>query len=266
MSQAGSYKANEFSNLSTELERLKKQALTFQKLEVSVLRDWVGVQKTHSLLEVGCGPGFITPALVDLVSEGRVVACDTSRELLEIAKSQKISAPKKGLEFLLSEGDALPADKNSMDFAYLRFVMQHVPNNENLLAQVLSVLSPGGKACLLDTDDGLNIHYPKSELLEQIVHDSQKKQSEKGGDRFAGRSLGVKMAQMGYRNIRTKIVQFTPSDLPFAALATIAFGFKAELCGLKSDLMKWIQDNDQKSKDGAVFISAGAVVAVGEKG
>lgn len=266
MSGVGSYNSNEFKNLSNELERLKKQALSFQKLETTLLRDWAGIKSTDSLLEVGCGPGFITPVLIELVREGRLTACDTNEEFLKLARTQQMTAPVQGLDFLLSNGTTIPVQDGSHTASYLRFVMQHVPNNENLLKEVSRCLTIGGKICLLDTDDGLNIHFPADELLSEIKNKSQEIQSKKGGDRFAGRSLSRKLSQSGFTKIKTKIVQMTPTDLPFSALANIAFGFKAELCGLKNELLEWIKENEPKAQSGQLFLSAGAVVAIGEKG
>lgn len=262
---AGSYDVDPLQKEATEIDRLRKQAQSLHRFEGSVLRD-SGLASTHRVLEVGCGPGFLTPLLCQMAIDGSVTACDTNPDLLAICRSQNLTAPKGGLHTALSEADSIPVANGSQDFAYLRFVLQHAPARQAVLREVLRSLDVYGIVCVLDSDDGLVIQHPEDIFVTNLLKEAQQKQSEKGGDRFIGRKAGALLAEAGFVDVKTRVISFTAADLPFPLLARILLGFKSDLCGRAEETGAWIRQMERKVERGEYFLSGGVVLTTGRKG
>ena len=86
-------------------------------------------------LDVGCGEGRVMAALRDVGAE--VVGCDGSPVLLQLARRH---APVVRCE-LPELGWARPA---SFDGAFLSLVLEHLPDEAEMLAQAARVVRPGG--------------------------------------------------------------------------------------------------------------------------
>lgn len=266
MSDRGSYNIATMSSRDSELARLRTQAERLYPLESKLLKEWGGLKESHRVLEVGCGPGFLTPLLCKLASQGQVTSCDTSNELLEICRQQKMDHPKFGFKAVRSTSDKLPLDDKSQDFAYLRFVLQHAPERMQLLSDIQRTLDENGTVCVLDTDDGLNIQHPENQFVTDLIKDAQKLQAGRGGDRFVGRKVSGYLNELGYTDIQNRVLNFTTADLPFAILAKISLGFKSDLCGRREELEAWIKQTEPLATTGRFFLSAGVVLTIGKKG
>lgn len=265
MTKTGSYQIDEIKNLENELKRLEVQAQLMKPLEVKLLKE-TGLLPDFNVLEVGCGPGFITSILCELASDGQVFATDTDEKLLELCRKRITKPPRKGfLAINSSKENALEDLKSSIDYSYLRFVLQHVPEKEVILSEIYNVLKPKGIICALDSDDGLVIQYPEDDFVKNLLSEARDKQSLKGGDRFIGRKIPSLFAKAGFINIQTRILNFTNKDIPFSILARILFGFKSELIGKRNEMEEWIKKTEPQIKSGDYFLSGGVILTTAQK-
>lgn len=264
MAPEGSYKLDSVSDGNRELTRLEQQSQVLRELERRMLCD-AGLRSDHRVLEVGCGPGFVTSLLCELASDGEVLATDTDGKLLALCEKNVVRRPKLGLSTLLVQGTALPLPASRVDFAYLRFVLQHVPERKELLAEVHRALADDGTICALDSDDGLVLHYPEDPMISDMLSQAQETQSRMGGDRLVGRKLGAQLREAGFADVRSKVLTFTASDLPFELLARILLGFKLELSGRRAELDPWIASTRARVASGEFFLAAGIVLSVARK-
>lgn len=102
-----------------------------------------------SLLDVGCGTGF----LIDLLSKqrpARYVGLDLSEKMLEVARGKAIA----GATFVVGTADRLPFDDNSFDVVTCSQSFHHYPYPDKAMAEVYRVLKPGGLYILSDTGIG----------------------------------------------------------------------------------------------------------------
>lgn len=265
MSKSGSYQINHLSDQKNEFNRLAAQAQLMKPLEVKILKE-SGLLPEFNILEIGCGPGFITSILCELTSDGQIFATDNDETLLEICRQNIKKPPKKGLTLInSSKPNSLEVLKSKIDFGYLRFVLQHVPEKEIILNEVYKALRPEGIICALDSDDGLVIQHPEDEFIRTILSEAQKTQSTKGGDRLIGRKIPSLFSQTGFRNIQTRVLNFTSKDIPFPILARILFGFKSELVGKRNEMEEWIQKTEPQIKSGKYFLSGGVILTTALK-
>lgn len=102
------------------------------------------------VLDVGCGTGAAAAAARSRLSaEGRVVAVDVNRYMLDVAR--ELLADRPGAAPVdVREGDAraLPLRDHSIDVVVCANTLQFVPERAKACAQMARVLRPGGRAAV----------------------------------------------------------------------------------------------------------------------
>ena len=99
------------------------------------------------MLEVGCGPGYFTPALIEAVPSGHVVMFDLQAEMLAMA------AARVGATATALQGDAtkLPLRSQSFDAVVVVLMLGEVPDRNGCLSEIRRVLRPGGIVLLAES-------------------------------------------------------------------------------------------------------------------
>ena len=102
------------------------------------LLDSANVSAQMSVLDVGCGPGYVSAAAAE---RGAVpTGLDFSKEMIGIASRM---FPK--IEFREGDAQNLPFDNASFDRVVANFSLLHVANPERAMAEANRVLKPGGR-------------------------------------------------------------------------------------------------------------------------
>ena len=92
-----------------------------------------------SILEVGSGAGANLEICLEKNSK-RIVACDISDKLLNLAKSRL----NKKCEFILIDGESIPLDNDEINSSFTVTVLQHISNEKmlkNLISEICRVTS-----------------------------------------------------------------------------------------------------------------------------
>ncbi|KAK4503293.1 hypothetical protein PRZ48_006721 [Zasmidium cellare] len=137
------------------------------------------IQKTHHILDIGCGPGTITTGFARYATEGRIVGVDFSEGVVEkaraLAAEAKIPAEGPG-SVTFQHGDVLkqlPFDNEIFDIVYCSQLFGHLPPPDQplkALNEIRRVLKKGG---ILATRDGSAQHfYPSSLNLDKLWGDN----------------------------------------------------------------------------------------------
>ena len=111
---ASSYDADRYVGAAPELERLRTQALAAWPVEAR----WLGAHGLSDgmqLLDVGCGPGFVSEQLAALNPAGQTVGLEPDPRLADLAESLFAPCPGLALHRGSLERNHLPED--SFDFA-----------------------------------------------------------------------------------------------------------------------------------------------------
>jgi 2-polyprenyl-6-hydroxyphenyl methylase / 3-demethylubiquinone-9 3-methyltransferase len=122
---------------------------TLQNLVPARFREFdrVTTWQRKSVLDLGCGGGFMAEALA---TRGAIVtAIDPASAAIDIANRH---AAEQGLaiRYLVGQGEALPLADGSMDCVVCVDVLEHVADLGKVLDEVKRVLKPGGQF-LFDT-------------------------------------------------------------------------------------------------------------------
>lgn len=95
---------------------------------------------TSTLLDVACGPGFITAALRDSGSNVTVVGADLSTEMLKVARQLN-----PGARFEQADAEAMPFPDESFDTVSCNFGLLHFSDPPRAIAEAARVLRHGGR-------------------------------------------------------------------------------------------------------------------------
>lgn len=110
--------------------------------QMRIVRDWLNAsgRRDLSILEVGCGAGWLTPHLAPY---GRVTATDLSDEVLTEA-SRRIPDVK----FVAGDFFDLQFPEASFDYIISLEVLSHVVDQPAFMAKIASLLRPNGELLL----------------------------------------------------------------------------------------------------------------------
>ena len=102
------------------------------------LLDAAEVTRNKSVLDVGCGPGYVAAAAAERGATSR--GLDFSREMVAIAQKM---FPR--IEFCEGDAQNLPFTDATFDRVLANFALLHVSEPERACAAAFRVLKPGGK-------------------------------------------------------------------------------------------------------------------------
>jgi ubiquinone/menaquinone biosynthesis C-methylase UbiE len=110
----------------------------------------VGTAPDARVLEIGCGPGYFSPALAASVTPGRLVVADLQREMLDLATTRLDS---KGLRADPVQADAtrLPLRSAAFDVVVVILMLGEIPDRDACIHEVRRVLRDGGIAFFAET-------------------------------------------------------------------------------------------------------------------
>ena len=102
-------------------------------------------------IDLGCGPGYFTLPLAELVGEtGQVIAVDVQQEMLDkVRERAELAGLASRIRFVRPDADGLGA-VGPADFALAFWMVHEVPDRLPFLRQVHDSLKPGGRLLLAE--------------------------------------------------------------------------------------------------------------------
>lgn len=112
------------------------------------------VRPGNTALDVGCGPGALIGALIELLGAGAVRGCDPSASFVaECARRHP------GVDVRLGRAEAIPFDDASFDRGLAQLVLHFVSDPVRAATELRRVVRPAGTvaACVWDFADGMEM-------------------------------------------------------------------------------------------------------------
>ena len=137
-----------FGTHDAELARLGLQHCVWRPDVTDAWRR-AGFTTGQTILDLGCGPGFLTLDLAEIVGPtGKIIGLDRSQDFLDHLDRE---AKGKGLENISTHCVNLDTDevpRMELDAAYARWLFAFLQNPKRLLEQVVKNLKKGGVVVL----------------------------------------------------------------------------------------------------------------------
>lgn len=175
-----------------------------------------GFRAGHTLVDLGCGPGYATTDLAGIAGpRGRAIGFDRSRRFLDAA-----AARARGLGLANAEFHELDLDEQALpvrgaDGAWSRWVYAFVRDPRAVLAKAAAALKPGGVMVLHEYCDYRAWRLaPRRAEFEWFVGEVMASWREHGGEPDIGLELPRWLAELGFevRELRPIIEAVRPDD------------------------------------------------------
>ncbi|CAN5158119.1 hypothetical protein BH18ACT12_BH18ACT12_24180 [soil metagenome] len=190
--------------MDAELARLEAQAANLWPKESAVLRRQ-GLPSDAHVLEVGCGPGFVTERLLDLLPDGSVTAIDNDPEMVALARRRL--GGFENVEIREAPVTASGFPPATFDAATARLVFQHLPDPQSALAELRRVLRPGARLFITDIDNGWELLLePEPPHLDKVTAAFDRLRGDRGGATRIGRRLPRLLADAGFTELMLEAV------------------------------------------------------------
>ena len=129
------------------------------------LIDQINIERGATILDLGCGTGYLTKVLSERVGpDGKVVAVDPDRERLKIAR-EKYSA--QNIEYIQADDKTFPSDH--YDIVFCNTVIHWIHDKEALYKRVCKNLKPGGQFAFSTPDGSLPVPAIGKKLFDKLL-------------------------------------------------------------------------------------------------
>ncbi|MFN0008885.1 MAG: class I SAM-dependent methyltransferase [Planctomycetota bacterium] len=255
-----------------ELDRLRFQHEVWGGKTRAFL-DRIGVKPGLRVLDLGCGPGFVTFELAERVGAGgEVVALDESPRWIEHVEGEIRRLGVSNVRAVRSRIQEADFETESFDLVFARWVLSFLPSPGDVVARLSRCLAVGGAFAFQDYNhEGVSL-FPESEGFRAIVRATRAMYAQSGGDTWvAGRTGAIfRKAGLETESVVPNVICGGPDSPAFrwAGLFFPHFSVAMEQKGLltaaerRQFLAEWAareQDPD------ALFFSPIVVDAIGRK-
>ncbi len=135
----------------------------------SELLDGLGLGDGDTLVDVGCGPGFLTFPAAEIVGpQGQVYAVDIEPKMVDMVRTGAASRGLANVTARRTDEDGVSLGDGVADFAICSLVLHYRPDFASraaLVRDIGRVLRPGGRLLIVDRSLGLK---EISALLDEV--------------------------------------------------------------------------------------------------
>jgi SAM-dependent methyltransferase len=129
------------ASLFSDGEAYERLMGRWSRLAGDVFLDWLDVPANVRWLDVGCGNGVFTEALIARCAPAEVVAVDPSEGQIAYARTRPGAA---SADFRIGDAQALPFGDDRFDVAVMALVITFLSDPAKAVAEMVRVVRPGG--------------------------------------------------------------------------------------------------------------------------
>lgn len=243
------------------VDYLERAAISLEPLKAQ-LRARVARGGTGLVLDLGCGAGHDLAGFDEAGVSS--VGLEPSRTMLARASSRRRRLDA-GFSLVAGRGEELPLRTRSVRGCLADRVLQHVPEPERVLAEVVRVLRPGGSVAIFEPDWGsLTIDADDQEAVEALVA-----QLASGApSRRIGLHLRRLLVEAGFMEVTCRLDPATPQSCEaLGRLTNLEPPFERMVSegGVSGDRVgAFRRQLEERSRQGCFFATLNRVIATAQ--
>ena len=164
----------------------------------------LGIEAGHTVVDFGCGPGFVAAEFARRVGEhGKVFGLDINAQFVDRATLRARETQLSNIEYVHLPDDAVPLPDASADRLFCKNVLEYVPDAAATVAEQYRLLKPGGRIQLMDSDWGFVIVEPWGKAVTDEFFQAA------GGafkEPLIGRKLYGLACDAGFESVEVRVV------------------------------------------------------------
>jgi SAM-dependent methyltransferase len=171
------------------------------------LLDRVGIPRSGTCLDVGCGEGDVTVELARRVGpQGRAVGIDLDEVKLGLAQAEAWEQGLDNVEFRLEDATG-PLGEAAFDVVYARLLLTHLPDPVACIQRMHDAVAPGGLLLVEDIDCTGYFSYPDSPAVRRCLELYNVASRQRGGDPGIGPRLPMHLVEAGFEQVGVNIIR-----------------------------------------------------------
>jgi SAM-dependent methyltransferase len=204
--------------LGTHDEEIARLGLQHRVWRARVLECWrrAGITIGSCVMDVGCGPGYATADLAEIVGpSGEIFAVERSERFLNFNRQRCTALGLTNVKF--REVDLMEDSLGSGNFdaAWCRWVACFVSSPEKLVREIAGALRPGGVAIFHEYSDYRTFKLaPRRPAQESFVDEVMASWRANGGEPNIGLALPALFQKAGLRliEVRPHVLTVRPDE------------------------------------------------------
>ena len=187
-----------------EQERLQEQAVLLAE-EAAWLFDRIGLRAGQSVVELGCGPRGCLDLLAELVgSDGTVVGIERSVDAVALARQLVTELGLTNVDVRDGDAWATGLARAAFDVVTARLVLVNVPAPEEIVAEAVALVRPGGVVAFHEADWVAHVCDPPLPAFDRLIELFHASAQQDGIDLSIGRALPRLLRQAGLVDVQVK--------------------------------------------------------------
>jgi SAM-dependent methyltransferase len=185
-----------------EQDRLERQSHELAH-ESERLFEQIGVREGWRVIEIGCGPRGCLDLLSKRVgASGRVVGVERRVEQVERARQFVRESQLTNVEVRDEDARAVGLPEHAFDLATARLVLVNVPRPEEVVAEMVRLVRPGGVVALHEPDSTTQRCDPPLAAQNRLLQILDTYAEMNGIDRSIGLRVPRMLREMGLLDVR----------------------------------------------------------------
>jgi ubiquinone/menaquinone biosynthesis C-methylase UbiE len=158
-------------------------------------------------LDIGCGIGRISCWLSSqLGATGSVIGIDLNKDQLDEAELEaKATCVENNVTFLERSAYTTGLPPESFDIIFCRYLLCHLTEPLDVLAEMYRLLKPGGSIVCVDLDCTAIYSHPPSQAVSRSVEIAMDAGKALGVDYTFGRKLASSLLSIGFNSVTPRL-------------------------------------------------------------
>jgi SAM-dependent methyltransferase len=186
-----------------EQDRLSR----LNRMTNAAFEQFLGLNGGERVMEIGSGLGILAEEVAGGLPRGFFAGVEYSPEQLAAMRRRRreLRGPAPNAFFCRGDARALPFLTSSFDLVYMRYVLEHVGNPEQVLREAHRVLRDGGRLRVQENNILAVDVDPDCPVFMRVWRQLAVLQQRMGGDALIGKRLFGLLRRAEFRNIELSV-------------------------------------------------------------